>query len=454
MKILVLFLSFLLSYSYSLSQVPIFDGLPPEINTGVISSGAGVTIIDGDPFITFRLQPAISFDKWTIGLDVNLDYDIKNGGIRKENYDEVNDFLSMLRFVQYGEKLPSEPFYARLGQLNATSVGNGSIMYFYNNSPTFDNRRLGINTQINFEYGGIDLLYGNFADPGLVGGRLHLYPFSIIKAVDIPIIKDMQIGTTYIQDLEPTSTYRTGFLDSSTNQMVVTQSVPKVSVSGFDVTFPLISSELFSLKTYYDFASISGFGSGNALGISSSIKIFDLVRADVRLERRINGEGYTTSYFNALYEIQRINIDPTTNAIQSKIHSVSQQKADNGIFGDLMLNFSDIVRIYGSYQELDNTPQSGLLRLAVNILPSSQQFFVRGGLDKVNISSFLDEVFEANDRTFLYAEGGIRMGGNLQFSLLYQKTFQAIRSEDNSIIGYSPQERIEPRINLVYPFTF
>jgi len=454
MKNFLLFLTFILSFNYCISQLPVFDGLPPEINTGVVSAGSGITIIDGEPFITFRLQPAISFDKWTIGLDVNLDYDIKNGKIRKENYDEVNDFLSMVRFIQYGEKIASEPFYARLGQLNTTIIGNGSIVYFYNNSPTFDNRRLGLNTQINFEYGGIDLLYGNFTNPGLVGGRVHLYPFTIIKNVDIPIIKDMQVGVTHISDLDQNASIKTGIYDSTNKSIQASQTVPTIGVSGFDLTFPLITSELFSLKTYYDFATISGFGSGNALGISTSVKVFDLLRADARVERRINGKGYVTSYFNALYEIERINIDPSTNQIRSKIHAVSQQKADNGIFGDLMLNFSDIVRIYGSYQELDNTPNSGLMRIGVNILPSSQQFFVRGGIDKVNVNSFLNEIFETNDRTFIYAEGGIRLGGNLQFSLLYQKTFQAIRAEDNSIIGYAPQERIEPRINLVYPFTF
>lgn len=454
MKNFVLFLSFLLSFNYCFSQLPVFDGLPPEVNTGVVSAGTGITLIDGEPFVSFRLQPAISFDKWTIGLDVNLDYDIKNGKIREENYDELNDFVSMIRFIQYGEKIASEPFFARLGQLNTTTIGNGSIMYFYNNSPTFDNRRLGVNTQINFEYGGVDLLYGNFANPGLVGGRVHLYPFTIIKNVDIPIIQNMQVGVSHIRDLDPTANYRTGSYDTTKNEIVPSETVSSVAVSGFDITFPLISSELFSLKTYYDYATINGFGSGNAIGISSSIKVFDLLRADARLERRINGQGYVSSYFNALYEIERINIDPSTNQIRSKIHAVSQQKADNGIFADLMLNFSDIVRVYGSYQELDNTPNSGLMRIGVNVLPSSQQFFVRGGVDKVNVNSFLNELFEANDRTFIYAEGGIRLGGNLQLSLLYQKTFQAIRSEDNTIIGYSPQERIEPRINLVYPFTF
>lgn len=454
MKNFILFISFILSFNYCISQLPVFDGLPPEINTGVVSAGSGITLIDGEPFVSFRLQPSISFDKWTIGLDVNLDYDIKNGTIRKENYDEVNDFLSMVRFIQYGEKITSEPFYARLGQLNTTIVGNGSIVYFYNNSPTFDNRRLGLNTQINFEYGGIDLLYGNFTNPGLVGGRVHFYPFTIIKNVDVPIIKDMQIGVTQIFDLDPNASIKTGIYDSTNKTILATQTVPTISVSGFDLTFPLISSELFSLKTYYDFATINGFGSGNALGISTSVKVFELLRADARVERRINGKGYISSYFNALYEIERININPTTNEVRSKIHTLSQQEADNGIFGDLMLNFSDIVRIYGSYQELDNTPNSGLMRIGVNILPSSQQFFIRGGIDKVNVNSLLNEIFETNDRTFIYAEGGIRLGGNLQFSLLYQKTFQAIRAEDNSIIGYDPQERFEPRINLVYPFTF
>ncbi len=454
MKLSVLTLVFYLVSTTIYSQVPIFNGLPPEINTGIIAGGAGVTLIDGEPFLSLRFQPAISFDKWTIGLDVNLDYDIQNGSIRKENYNEVNDFLSMVRFIQYGEKIASEPFFGRLGQLNTTSLGNGSIVYFYNNSPTFDNRRLGVNSQINFEFGGVDLLYGNFSNPGLAGGRVHIAPLYFVDGVDSPILKNMQIGLTHVRDLDPTAKYTGGRFDSISNKIVVTDSIESVAVSGFDITFPLISSELFSLKTYYDFATISGFGSGSAIGISSSIKIFSLARADLRLERRINGKGYKTSYFNSLYEIERLNYNYENSRFESKIQSLNEQLADNGIFGDLLLNFSYILRVFGSYQQLDKTPNSGLLRVAVSLLPTSQQFFVRGGMDKVNINSFVDEVFEFNDRTYFYAEGGITLGNNLQFSLLYQKTFQAIRSEDNTILGYTPQERIEPRINLVYPFTF
>jgi len=39
-------------------------------------------------------------------------------------------------------------------------------------------------------------------------------------------------------------------------------------------------------------------------------------------------------------------------------------------------------------------------------------------------------------------------------SLVYSWMFTPLRGADDTIIGYEPQKRIEPRVSFVYPFNF
>ena len=110
----------------------------PLPDQGRLEGGLGLNWIDGQLYYTFHFTPEVSFSNFGVGLDLMLDFD-KNGNIRKENFNTFSDYLSVIRYVRYGFK--SHPLYAKLGALDYYTLGHGSIMYAYNNSPTIDARK-------------------------------------------------------------------------------------------------------------------------------------------------------------------------------------------------------------------------------------------------------------------------------------------------------------------------
>ena len=113
----------------------------PKANEGILTGGMGLTWIDGNPHYTVRMMPEFGFANFGVGLDLNLEFDSK-GKLRKENFNETSDYLSIIRYARYGQK--KDPVYVRLGALDYATLGHGTVMYMYNNSPSFDTRKIGI----------------------------------------------------------------------------------------------------------------------------------------------------------------------------------------------------------------------------------------------------------------------------------------------------------------------
>src|SRR5256886_8854573 len=75
-----------------------------------IQAGLGVTWIDNQRYFAIRLRPEFSISKVGIGLDLNLEFD-STGSLRKENFNEFTDYVSIIRYVRYGQEL--DTFYVK-----------------------------------------------------------------------------------------------------------------------------------------------------------------------------------------------------------------------------------------------------------------------------------------------------------------------------------------------------
>ena len=174
----------------------------PKVDQGNITGGFGLNWIDGELYYRFHFQPEISFANFGVGLDLNLDIN-KNGNIRKENFNEFSDYLSIIRYVRYGIK--HDPVYIKLGALDYYTLGHGSIMYQYNNSPTYDARKIGLVADIDFGPFGFESIYSNFGEAGVVGIRAYVKPLKMTEARNIPIISNLEVGATYAADFNQNS---------------------------------------------------------------------------------------------------------------------------------------------------------------------------------------------------------------------------------------------------------
>lgn len=422
----------------------------PKPDEGNITGGFGINWIDGKPHYRFSFQPEISFMNFGVGLDLILDFE-PSGKLRKENFNEFSDYLSIIRYLRYGMK--DEPVYIRLGALGYYSLGHGTIMNNYNNSPTFDNRRIGLITDINFGKFGFESIYSSFGQAGIMGVRGYVLPIQFTSASNLPIISNLELGLTLISDFNSLARVDSGFFDNN-GEFKVVKDGGDVSFIGFDVGLPLMKTASTKILLYFDYNKMIDFGSGIATGVQFNFYGLGLFSLSSKLERRINNGKYLGAYFNSLYEIERFKGNPESNSYITKVDLVNSiTENQNGYYGELLIRVLNLFDILGSYQRLDKAPNSGILNLRTSIEPENVAFVLRAGYDKINIRDEKD-LFKLDDRSYLFTELGYKPIDYILVSVVYNWTFTPIRDSNNNIISFEPQKRIEPRISFVYPFKF
>jgi hypothetical protein len=447
MKKILLMLFIFISFQQSFSQWG--NQLNPY--QGAVAGGVGLTWIDGQPFYAIRFRPEIAFANFGVGLDLNLEFDA-NGNLRKENFNELSDYLSIIRYVRYGQK--HDDVYARLGALDYATLGHGSIMYMYNNSPSFDTRKIGLEFDLDFNKFGFESVYGNFGQAGIAGLRGYVRPLKWGEGTSIPIISNFEIGATFAADFNKYAGVIGGNYDKQQNKFNITNDKGTLKIVGFDFGLPIGISSIITLTPYFDYAKIIDFGSGTSAGVMLDLNGLGLLTARARLERRWNGEHYLPSYFNSLYEIQRFALDTTTGAFTSKVEGLDvMASVGNGFYGELLIRILNTFDILGGYQRLDKDPHSGILHLVADISPENASFVARAGYDKSYIQDEKD-LFTLDDRSYLFTEVGYKPYPFMLVSIVYEWTFAPIRDADNKVIDFKPQKRIEPRISFIYPFDF
>ncbi len=411
--------------------------------------GVGMTWIDDKPYVSVHMFPEFSFANFGVGLDLNLEFD-QEGKLRNENFNEFSDYLSVIRYVRYG--LKNDPLYLRLGALDYASLGHGSIVHLYNNSISYDTRKIGLSFNVDFNYFGLEGVYGSFGEKSVVGTRAYIRPLSLTSLGIIPVIGGLELGASYATDLNPNSGVKAGTFDSQTNIFTVTEDIGAIRIFGFDAELPIVKASFGKIALYFDYAEIANYGAGRSVGIEFNLDGLGLVTVRSKLERRFNGNHYLPSYFDTFYELDRFKYDESTNTVISKVQALDANTSiGNGYYGELWISVLNSFDIIGSYQRLDINPESGVLHLRTDVSPENSSMVVRAGYDKINIKDEKD-LITLDDRSYVYAEIGYKPMKYILMSVVYQWTFTPVRDKDSNVINFIPQKKVEPRISFVYPF--
>jgi hypothetical protein len=412
-----------------------------------LQGGFGLTWINNQPFYAFHVRPDVSFGKIGVGLDLSLEFD-SQCKLRTENFNEFSDYLSIIRYVRYGTEL--DTVFVKVGALDWLTLGQGNIINTYNNSPSIDTRKTGMQCNLNFDKYGVQTLWSNLFQSGIIGARAFVRPLKFTSLTDLPVLQNVEVGATYAADFAVHANVRSAATSGFASGIPFVDVANSLSFTGFDINFPLLRSDITGIDLYANYTKIITYGSGEAIGAMFHFDlstIIDLVNVRVRLERRFNDDQYIAGYFDAMYEIERFNT--TTGMAKSNILS-NMVGNSNGYYGDLLIKLIGSFDIIGSYQKLDDVPNSGIFHANTQLAPAQFPVVARAGYDKVNIIDFSDLV-TTDDRSYLYAELGYKPYPFLTTSVLYSWTFTPLRN-DNEIIGYVPQRKIEPRVMFVYDF--
>ncbi len=400
-----------------------YSQLPGSKPGGNVEGGVGFTSIGDQTYYQLSLAPEFAIGKFGVGLDINLLINTKDNTILWKEMQRGR----FLRYLRWGHK--GDDLYARLGMLDYSRLGNGTIMYLYKNSPSISDRKIGMELDYNFGKFGFESMYSDFAFQGVIGMRPYVKPLHFAGLASVPVIGGLEIGTTFVTDLRDKSG-RTVIAKDTT--------LSSIKVMGLDISLPLTKLPVFTTRVYTDFNKIINFGSGMASGLDINSTLPG-VTIFTKIERRYgNTAGYMPNYFDTFYEK-----DFSTKAqILDTMKSVSP-----GTFGVLTMGILGTLNITGAYSKMDDIPESGKLHLETSTGKIIPMITINVGYDKVKIKDSKD-IFTLDERSLLYLSGGYMLNSFTRIDLTYLYTFKL----NTSTRKYETEKRVQPRITFVFPF--
>ncbi|MFZ9886930.1 MAG: hypothetical protein ACO3JL_05450, partial [Myxococcota bacterium] len=330
----------------------------------------GATDIDGVYYAVLRPDVNIHSGPFSLGLGAPLRFEVANtnnvdpqdpanivsslfsdfGRFRSEDWDQVEDFLRPLRYLTWGRK--EDRLYLDVNRIRAVSIGHGQLVRRY--SPTIDIDEDNLFAQVNgyTDIGGFELMAGPFPVPRLVGGLVFLKPLGLF--LDDYMSKSLSIGASWVTDLNVPTVLTTESAPSDGRTLLAVDDAGNFDYTnkgaftgdmvhgfGVDAEVKLVKWEFIDLKTYVDYSQLlfpgseaggfssfsdGGFTAGTLLRLSfgeTPVRDFDeeddLTRAGqkpremrathalrLRMEGRAFGPQYLPSYFDSLYEADKL----------------------------------------------------------------------------------------------------------------------------------------------------
>ncbi len=432
-------------------------GFGIEVGLGRFENLAG----ERKTFFSNVLLPDFSYGPWTAGLMVKLR--LNRDGFRDEDYDSTNDILSILRFVQYNEK--DDPgYYARLGDLEDVRMGYGQIFNEYHNTVSLDDPKRGVIIDNNTGTFQFETTWSNLIAPEVFGLRGAYRPFlqtrtdrfqHLIFGVSLAgdfdddggFVNTASPGTVFI----PEQTVFAG-LEAEDDGSIVMVSL--------DAGLPIATSVTEELLAYTTFTKMMGYGSGLSFGLRGTRNL-ENGRLEGWLEQRILGKEYLPSYFDALYELERIREGSISDAgvefgddvliLQSKRNRLAG--IDDVRLGSHMA-FSwrsrPTWRVQAHYDHIWNQAESGWLHVDVRARAPDLPYQIRFIFDRVNVGA-LDDIFSGPGRDMLLRlELAYQVWDYVMLGFKFKQSFESFE-QGGRIVGQRKRTRVQPNFVLVIP---
>ena len=247
---------------------------------------------------------------------------------RKEDWDEWQDYLKILRYLQIGTS--EDNLYFSLGSNFAQTIGHGTILkrYIPNHDSTFSTMSAKLNWY--FDYAGFEALLGDVARGNIFGGLVFIKPFSAIGNYHA---RSVSFGYSFVADRNaPTKLKYENYLDYNADEYIdplnPEDREPRIAVDshgrpivledeflymqGIDFEIKLFKNEKADLKIFADYSWFkNNFVKGGAtLGFLGRFNLDEKNQHAIRiqLEGRYHHRSYLPSFFDTFYDVERIEM--------------------------------------------------------------------------------------------------------------------------------------------------
>ena len=271
-------------------------------------------------------------------LDNRLAEKWENIGVfRNEDWDEVSDYAQVLRFLRFGGK--ESRFFLDVNSFTANTIGHGVLLKRYNPNLNLNTTQVSLQLDAFGDYVGGETYVNNITGPSVLGVLVFLKPLSIIDR-DNFFLRSFSLGITVVGDVDAPMRNRLDIYDVDedgrrlteiqVNQDTFQPEYHGIGVIGYglDLEFKLVDKRELDWKMYFDQSFLEtglpveseltkedgapyteavragGFTWGNLFRMNLGKKTVHALR--FRTEVRNYDPHYLPSYFDTLYEIQRV----------------------------------------------------------------------------------------------------------------------------------------------------
>jgi hypothetical protein len=393
-----------------------------------IKASFGITKIGDETFAGLRLQPEFRVWKFGFGFDIPLQFNVDTKEFRTEEFQGGVEILRMIRYVSLGKK-KADPIYVRAGDLYGITLGYGTLINNYSNSPSFEARKFGFNIDLNFkEIVGVEGVYSDIKGFNLLGVRPYVRP---LRTTSIPIVRSFEIGASFVTDKGTNADSSAVFLKqdgikaNALDAGITFLNTSFIKLVGYGQTSQLKQIKSDTLDQEFAASGITyKKGMGTSAGLSAKMNIAAAFMLDTRIERLWYDDHYLPQFFDAIYEINK----------DAKILSLGTAQGQKGIYGNLGMTFFNKFRINGALLMPDQISaespalvQVGLeaSKLADKITISGS--YIKGGLQDLGDAFTLDQNSLANINVVYQIASFLYVGADYKwtFSKLEDGTIEA-----------------------------
>ncbi len=258
------------------------------------------------------------------------------GRFRTQDWNDPTQYAQIIREIQYGGK--ESHLYVDINQFKASSLGHGTILKRYNPNLNLNMRQVSGEVDAFNDWVGGELFVNNVVAPNVVGGLAFFKPLSFVNRQNY-VLRSFSLGETAVAELDAPLRAKVDVNDVDNNgirerEYLVDQNTykpfyesTKVVATGIDAEIKLIDTKTTDWKTYVDYSmlmsglptdgnhpvdgmpptryvSSGGLTWGNLIRLNFGEDTIHALR--LRAELRRYDQNYLPSYFDVMYEVQRL----------------------------------------------------------------------------------------------------------------------------------------------------
>ncbi|GHM98583.1 hypothetical protein WSM22_00730 [Cytophagales bacterium WSM2-2] len=407
-----------------------------------IKASFGVTTIGGQTYAGFRFQPEFHFGKLIgFGLDVPVQFNIDTKKFRNEEFKGGVEIVRLIRYFTLGRKKET-PIYLRAGDLTGVSLGYGTLVNNYSNSPSFEARKWGVNFDFNIKgIVGVEGIYSDIKGFNMTAFRPYVRP---LRTTSLPIIKTLEIGASFVSDSGKNADSTAYFIKEN-----------GIKANAFDVGITFLNTGFIKLVGYGQTSTLSmvksdtltklltaanltyAKGDGKSAGLSAKMKLTNAFMLDARIERLWYSNYYLPQFFDAIYEINK----------DAKVLSLASARSKQGIYGNLGIIVLNKFRINGALLLPDKVSAEApaLVQVGLEAFQLADKITISANYIKGNLQN-LDDAFTLDQRSLLNANFVYQLTPYFYIGTDYKWTFTRLENGTIKATDY-----VRPFFGLSFP---